>query len=110
MYKKYTSGYWYKTNGIILSFDDDEHRTKLDKMAHDMIVNGLRSNLSLTEQIDLYKNQLDAVHPTIKMEGVVTTTKLSKTYTLWIINILALLKLKAIPNDEYNGTQYLDKN
>lgn len=90
---------------------------QISKDANRMIQLGLISNVSIKTQITDYKNQLDTIESLMNLyseNNIITentrkkvsdTVKLSddRIYVLWGLNIAALLKLKAIPNDDNFG-------
>jgi len=88
------------------------------KMSKEMLVLGLRNGISLNEQRDTYKKQLDYIENIYHLEcagGNVSLPALERTCskcgysdveqltTIWNLNISALLHLKAIPDDNNNG-------
>ena len=75
-----------------------------------MIKDGLKMGDSLEEQKKYYKEQLDTIENTLcktNNDPIKASFILNKEIELlqstWILNILALLKLKVIKNDEMNG-------
>jgi len=106
--------YFYKgtTFPIIApSFGQDE----IKKLALEMIMEGLKSKVSKEQQIADYKEQLDNIEETLFLhcnpataEGMKTASRIlgrseNNLYSIWAIDICALLILKAIPDDNDNG-------
>ena len=82
-----------------------------------MIARGLRMGVSMEEQKKDYKEQLDLMEQTLcdtaqgKMMDADTIDRAAKKmcisidtfYSMWCLNICALLKMKVIKNDNDNG-------
>lgn len=120
--------FFYKGTALPLSFPKGEYRQVLQKIedeVHSMIENELRAGNSLKDLASTYRKQLDAMEQ--KMLEVTTKGKeftidehflestfpnmsASKTVALWSINILALIKLKELPDDEMNGYMIIENN
>ena len=85
------------------------------KHAHEMIVSFLKDNMSLKKQVEIYKEQLDYIEGLmVKYANPTTEEGMEKVASilgkdlhiiggLWCVNVCALLKLKAIKNDNMNG-------
>ena len=100
------------------------------QLANEMIKEGLKTNISIPQQIKDYKEQLDAIelflnsltqghlkkkdlkkiHEEFKESLGTSTTAdtLRHLQVIWELNILALLKMKAIQNDNMYGVQLLN--
>jgi len=114
-YSKFTmfgTLYYYKGTTMPQMWLKEDDSYKLSK---EMIVLGLRDNVSLTEQSQIYFEQLNKIeeamykycNPTSK-EGMNRVSEMlneseEKIYTTWCLNICALLIMKVLPNDEMNG-------
>jgi len=88
---------------------------KFMEQAHKIIVSFLKDNISLKEQVEIYKNQLDYIeglmvkyaNPTtdkgMKKVASIAEQDLDTIGELWCTNVCALLKLNEIKNDDMNG-------
>ena len=89
--------------------------------AREQLELGLRmSNISLSEQSDDYKNQLNKIEECMykycnpsSEEGIKKVAKVcgqsvEHLYGLWCINICCLLILKIIPDDNMNGIMTIE--
>jgi len=88
---------------------------KIMEQAHIMIVKFLKKNISLKEQVEMYKYQLDYIERLMVKYANPTTDKGMKKVasimekdldwigSVWSINVCALLKLNEIKNDDMNG-------
>ena len=86
------------------------------KSAKDMIVLGLRFGVSMEQQSNDYKEQLDLIERVLyQYSGHYTKKNMKKifkelgidedqTYAIWYLNICALLIMKKIPNNNNYGT------
>jgi hypothetical protein len=86
------------------------------KQVEEMILLGLKTGVSLKEQIKDYKEQLDKIEACLYKHCNPSSAKGLKKVeqelgrnedsilAIWQINILALLRLKAIKDDDNNGT------
>lgn len=97
---------YYK--GYSLAITDDSYLYKnLEVLTDKMIQNGLDNNISISDQIRLYFEQLE----TIKINMVANKNKSiildRDEEILWFLNISSLLKLKVLPNDNMNGFMYI---
>ena len=105
--------YLYKGTAMPMMWLNEEDAMKLAK---EQLALGLRmSNISLAEQADDYRNQLNIIedamnkfcNPSSKkgLKKVANSCNQSvkHLYTLWCINICCLLILKAIPDDNMFG-------
>ena len=76
--------------------------------AEGMVLGGLKAGDSVTEQIKLYRQQLDAMVSTIPIcneEGYIKPESIrSKQAHLWCLNVMALEKMNALSPDDANGT------
>ena len=88
------------------------------KNANEMILRGIRGGLGMEQQKKEYKEQLDLMEQTLvdtvqgkMMDGasidrawvILGLKDRQHFYTLWCLNICALLKMKVIKNDNENG-------
>jgi len=91
--------------------------------AAEMIVLGMRMGKSMEKQKEEYIKQLDLMEQTLfetarggamtdksirEAMALLGQTNLQQFYTMWCLNISALLKMKAIPNDNMNGLMVWD--
>lgn len=106
--------YFYKGTAFPVIYYDLPVKAVM-KNAHEMIVNFLKDNMSLKEQVQMYKEQLDHIEGLMVQYANPTTKKGMKKVAsilgkdldfiggLWCVNVCALLKLKGIENDNMNG-------
>lgn len=90
----------------------DMSRQKVFDEAKDMIKALLVAGKSLPAQVEIYKEQLDKLN--MKIYGKIDMQDGSNLPVIndpgrwhkimYVLNVAALLILKAIPEDEYNGT------
>ena len=112
-----TTFYFYKGTCFPMHMQGDDG-TETTETANEMIKNGLLMGLTLKSQIIIYKEQLDIIENCLIKHRQIFNKNQKKgkqliekqleqdwdeIYHLWLLNICALLKLKAIPNDEQNG-------
>ena len=90
----------YSGNGITINFNNDMFED-LKKNSNDMIDERLSKGFSLHQQIKHYKKQCRIYNSNHKnSENKNSINEHDFTYAL---NVLALLKMKAIPNNNNNG-------
>lgn len=98
----------------------------LKQLAHQMITDGIRDGISLTQQGDEYYDQLVRMENFLRVatgkavggritqkhiEIVAKQCNLENALSLksmWALNILALLELRRLEDDEMNGVQFLN--
>ena len=109
--------FFYNGTAFPQMVDAPDLEEKMIKNANEMIVLGLKHGVSLEEQKKDYKEQLDLMEQTLcdtaqgKMMDADTIDRASKKmcisidtfYSMWCLNICALLKMKVIKNDNDNG-------
>ena len=106
--------YFYKGTAFPVIYYGLQVKSVMEN-AHEMIVKFLKDNVSLKEQVEIYKNQLDHIEGLMVKYANPTTDKGMKKVAsimgkdidwigaVWCVNVCALLKLKAIENDNMNG-------
>lgn len=110
---------YYK--GTCISQISSNNIDKLKKNLTKQIENGLRMGISLQEQINDYKTQLDIIEKlwyeselkygndesskNLRIDYIVNNYgyNMDTIISLWFMNIASLLKLKVIQNDDMNG-------
>jgi hypothetical protein len=107
---------YYK--GTCISQISSNNIDKLKKNLTKQIENGLRMGISLQEQINDYKTQLDIIEKlwyeselqygndeNLRIDYIVNNYgyDMDTITSLWFMNIASLLKLKVIQNDDMNG-------
>ena len=104
--------YFYKGTTFPYMYIKEEEGMKWGK---EQILRGQQENISLKEQADLYRNQLDFIedamckfcNPTSERGLKKLAKKLKKDvhhlYAIWSMNICSLLILKGIPDDDKFG-------
>ena len=117
MNTKTTTYYFYKGTCFPMEVQGDDS-TETVKLANEMIKDELYMGLSLKDQIKDYKEQLDKIenslcsneyifnkNPKIGIELIEKELghNWKTIYSIWRLYICALLKLKAISNDENYG-------
>lgn len=114
--------FFYKGTTFPMFYQGKNVAEDMKKLANEMIIMGLRHNVSLEEQKKDYKEQLDMIEEVLcEIIGKKSTKdiKQCKKYlkkiaehfgkpieriqSMWMLNICALLKLKVIEDDEMNG-------
>ena len=109
--------FFYNGTAFPQMVDAPDLEEKMIKNANEMIVLGLKHGVSLEEQKNDYKEQLDLMEQTLcdtaqgKMMDADTIDRAAKKmcisidtfYSMWCLNICALLKMKVIKNDNDNG-------
>ena len=109
--------FFYNGTAFHQMVDAPDLEEKMIKNANEMIVLGLKHGVSLEEQKKDYKEQLDLMEQTLcdtaqgKMMDADTIDRAAKKmcisidtfYSMWCLNICALLKMKVIKNDNDNG-------
>lgn len=114
--------FYYKGTTFPQYLEGENVAYNMKKYANEMIIMGLRNNVSLEEQKKDYKEQLDMIEEVIfEVFGKKGTgnEKECKKYlneiaehfnsaiediqSMWMLNICALLKLKVIEDDNMNG-------
>ena len=105
--------YFYKGTAFPISTPNNLQEDK--KSVEEMILLGLKHGISLKEQIKEYKQQLDLIEESIYKNCNPSSAKglkkmeqqfgksIPSLMATWILNIIALLRLKAITNDNDNG-------
>lgn len=110
--------FYYKGTVFPINTDSDKKEMIMND-ADDMIALGIRTGVSIEEQKDDYLKQLDLIEKAFndtaekdKSINVESAEKaiimlgfksLNHCLAIWRLNICALLKMKAIPNDNNNG-------
>lgn len=122
-YHKQTVLFFYKKTMFPQVVDAPDVAEKFTKTANEMIVNGLKHGVSMEQQKEEYISQLDLMEEALtstagggEMDGEtigramvmlgeagLQMTDLQRFYNIWCLNICALLKMKAIKNDNDNG-------
>lgn len=107
---------YYK--GTCISQISRNNMDELKKNLTKQIENGLRMGISLQEQINDYKTQLDIIEKlwyeselqygndeNLRIDYIVNNYgyDMDTITSLWFMNIASLLKLKVIQNDDMNG-------
>ena len=101
--------------GTSLPYDTEFYDKVLPNVS-EMIQNGLKEGLSRKTQIQDYIEQLDFLEQSIVNCKTQYTTRdiqihwgdqWKEYFTVWILNILALLELGVLKNDNMNGTMFL---
>jgi hypothetical protein len=107
---------YYK--GTCISQISSNNIDKLKKNLTKQIETGLRMGVSLQEQINDYKTQLDIIEKlwyeselkygndeNLRIDYIVNNygCNMDTITSLWFMNIASLLKLKVIKNDDMNG-------
>ena len=96
---------------------DTEFYDKILHNASEMIQNGLKAGLSRKTQIQDYIEQLDFLEQSIVDCKTSYTTRdirdlwgdqYKQYFSIWILDILALLELGGLKNDNMNGTLFLN--
>ena len=115
---KQTVLFFYKKTMFPQVVDAPDVAEAMTSMANEMIVLGLEHGVSMEQQKEDYISQLDVMEEALTstaegglMSGksinkamvMLGQTDLQKFYTMWCLNICALLKMKAIKNDNDNG-------
>ena len=114
--------FYYKGTTFPQFLEGENVADNMKKIANEMIVEGLRNNVSLEEQKEDYKEQLDMIEGVMyeiignkstqnKKECKKYLNKIAEyigkpiedIHSLWMLNICALLKLKVIEDDNMNG-------
>ncbi len=114
--------FYYKGTTFPQYLEGENIAEDMKKYANEMIVEGLRNNVSLEEQKKDYKEQLDMIEGVMcEIIGNKSTQKkkecekycneiaeyleqdIDDINSLWMLNICALLKLKVIEDDNMNG-------
>lgn len=111
--------FFYKGTQFPIALVGENTAQEIIKNANEMIIMGLRNNISLEEQKKDYKKQLDMIEQ--KLFDIGSTQNKSKIkkgltniakyfnstiddiHSMWMLNVCALLKLKVIENDNMNG-------
>ena len=96
---------------------DTEFYDKVLPNASEMIQNGLKEGESRKKQIQDYIEQLDFLEQSIvncktpyysnREIEVLWGDQYEKYFSIWFLNILALLELGGLKNDNMNGTMFL---
>jgi hypothetical protein len=104
---------FYKGTSFPIIWEESK-LSELQNIALEMIKKGLKSGESLKDQIEIYKKQLERIEKLLckycnmnpygleKLEQILQKDR-HELHSIWSLNILALLKLKAIPNDNNYG-------
>lgn len=117
---KQTVLFFYKKTMFPQVVDAPDVAEKFTKTANEMIVNGLKHGVSMEQQKEDYISQLDLMEEALTStaeggemdigramvmlgEAGLQMTDLQRFYNIWCLNICALLKMKAIKNDNDNG-------
>jgi len=111
--------FFYKGTCFPIALVGENKEQEIIKNANEMIIMGLKNNISLEEQKKDYKEQLDMIEQKLfDMGSTQNKSKVKKGLTniakyfndtidnihiLWMLNVCALLKLKVIENDNMNG-------
>ena len=110
--------FYYKGTAFPQVVECDGLAAKMEKTAGEMVVMGMRMGMNMEKQKTEYIKQLDLMEQTLfetSNGGMMTEktirnamallgqTDIQQFYTMWCLNICALLKMKAIPNDSMNG-------
>jgi len=111
--------FFYKGTQFPIALVGENTAQEIIKNANEMIIMGLRNNISLEEQKKAYKKQLDMIEQKLfdigstqnksKIEKGLTNiakyfnSTIDDIHSLWMLNVCALLKLKVIENDDMNG-------
>ena len=114
-----TNMFFYKGTMFPITYKGDNFYGTLKELVDEMIVNELRGGATIPELVSCYKKQLDTIENELYLIGNQDNEKkinkglekMSKTLNqtpeeinaMWCSNIIALLKFKAIPNDDMNG-------
>jgi len=114
-----TNMFFYKGTMFPITYKGDNIYGTLKELVDEMIVNELRGGATIPELVSCYKKQLDTIENELYLIGNQDNEKkinkglekMSKTLNqtpeeinaMWCSNIIALLKFKAIPNDDMNG-------
>ncbi len=111
--------FFYKGTQFPIALVGENTAQEIIKNANEMIIMGLRMNISLEEQKKDYKEQLDMIEQ--KLFDIGSTQNKSKIkkgltniakylnstiddiHSMWMLNVCALLKMKVIENDNMNG-------
>ena len=107
-------------NGTAFPFIASGNR-EFPKLANQMLVDGLKAGISLQQQGEDYKKQMDLLEATLNtISGgeMVSQSHINRWATqigrdedylmyVWYMDVIALEKLKIIKNDEKNGMMYL---
>jgi hypothetical protein len=115
-FTKSIRGRLYFYNGTAFPIAIQSNLEEQKKQVEEMIMLGLKTGVSLKEQIKDYKEQLDKIEACLYKHCNPSSAKGLKKVeqelgrnedsilAIWQINILALLRLKAIKDDDNNGT------
>ena len=107
---KYLAFMYYKGTACPEVYTDEKSVKQVQQNAEEMIKLGLKHGFSIQQQISDYKDQMEIMEQTMVDSG-----KKSKKGTpeegclddgemcLWWLNMFALIRLKAIKNDNMNG-------
>jgi hypothetical protein len=102
----YIASIYYKGTACPLHLHSEDQLNQITESAHAMIKEGLKHGDGLREQIEIYTEQLN------QMENLLVQAKKKRRkacplneqeLTLYWLNVLALTKLKAIPDNDMSG-------
>lgn len=95
------------------TINGDHNIDEILKISNERIIENFKKDLSIFDQIKLYKRNLDKYHMKVygtKNVCIGTSCKnhLNEEEAIdYAINVASLVKFKAIPNDDYNGYMYI---
>ena len=114
-----TNMFFYKGTVFPVTYKGDNLYSTFKEIVDEMIVKELRGGATIPELVTCYKKQLDIIENELHLIGNQGNEKkinkgleqMSKKFfetteeinAMWCCNIIALLKFKAIQNDDMNG-------
>ena len=117
--KTTTNMFFYKGTVFPVAYKGDNLYSTFRELVDEMIVKELRGGATIPELVTCYKEQLDIIENELYLIGNQGNEEkinkgleqMSKTLNqttekinaMWVCNIIALLKFKAIPNDDMYG-------
>ena len=111
----YTAMMYYKGTPCPLVFNNEKVVNEIKKQSEDMIKLGLKTGVSIKEQINDYISQMNImVQKLVDSEkeggkGVYNSNVLTERQaTLWWLNVFALIRLKILRSDDMNGLSIID--
>jgi hypothetical protein len=112
---EYTAMMYYKGTPCPLSFQDEKAVNEIKKQSEDMIKLGLKTGVSIKEQINDYISKMDYMEQKLidsqkkGGKGVYDPNVLTEQQvTFWWLFMFALIRLKKLKSDNMNGLSIID--
>ena len=106
---------YYKGTPCPLVFNSEKAVNELKKQSEDMIKLGLKTGVSIKEQINDYITKMKYMEQKLidsekkGGKGVYDSNVLTEQQsTLWWLNVFALIRLKKLRSDNMNGLSIID--